>query len=204
MSSAIALSSAAAPTATAPRVSCSGPAATSSSPLAASESDAASRRSGYITLQTRSGLIGLSEFRPTNLSWSASRAHCPPAPVHHHRGGTSQKRPNRHRSSSHRLIRWSSPATHQTAGHAIAAGPVLVVEEEGAGHDRVGEEQLHPRTSCGLIVTSRPSALRAHACGVELRDRAGNRPRALLVPSLVWISRLCSTKSTLAAKVRVS
>jgi hypothetical protein len=46
------------------------------------------------------------------------------------------------------------------------------VEEEGAGHDRVGEEQLHPRTSCGLIVTSRPSALRAHACGVELRDRA--------------------------------
>src|SRR5919199_3417732 len=109
-----------------------------------------------------------------------------PAPLHHHRGGTSQKRPNRHLASSHRLIRWSSPATHQAAGHAIAAGPLLVVEEESAGHDRVGEEQLHRRTSCGLIVTSRPSALRGRE----------QRPRALLVPSLVWISRVCSTKST--------
>jgi hypothetical protein len=46
------------------------------------------------------------------------------------------------------------------------------VEEEGASHECVGEEQLRLRTRCGLIVTSRPSVLRAHAFVVELRDRA--------------------------------
>jgi hypothetical protein len=81
-----------------------------------------------------------------------------PAALYHHTGGTSQKRPNRRRSSSHCLINWSSPTTHQAAGLSIVAGPLPVVEEEGAGHNRVGEEPLRPPTSCGLLVTSRPSA----------------------------------------------